>query len=266
MGVAVAIGMGVMSLASGVMGSLGSSSNAKSQAMAAEVQQRNQNFQNQWQKEAQDRNALRQYQATLQRNAAIERAANKERALTELATDKSFSNQSSMLSKQTAQVNAQFISAMNGNYINQNSGTARALLRQNMEALGNNMSALKQNYRTAYNDILNQQNARLSQRASSIAPDLGLFIPNTGGIADNSSSALATGLIQAGLQGASVGINASLQYSKPGAMGGGFADTGAESGGYGPPSSLSNSGGGNSGYSGFGSSNWTGQSYQLGGR
>ena len=260
----VAIAMGGMALASGIMGAFGASSNAKSQAMAAEIQQRNQNFANQWQKEAQDRNTLRQYQATLQRNAAIERSANKERALTELSTDKSFANQSSMLSKQTAQVNAQFISAMNGNFINQNSGTARALLRQNMEALGNNMNAMKQNYRTAYNDIINQQNARLSQRASSIAPDLGLFLPNTGGIADNSSGALTTGLIQAAMQGASVGINASLQYSKPSSMGGGFADTGADNGGYGPPSSMSNDGG-SSGYHGFGSSTWTGQSYPLSG-
>ena len=61
----VAIALGGMALASGVMGALGASSQAKSQAMAAEIQQRNANFQAQWQKQAQDRNTMRQFQANL---------------------------------------------------------------------------------------------------------------------------------------------------------------------------------------------------------
>jgi hypothetical protein len=84
-----------------------------------------------------------------------------------------------------------------------------------MEALGNNMNALRLNYRSAYNDVVNQQNSRLSQRASSMAPDLGVFLPSTGGITNNSSSALTTGLIMAGLNGASTGINAAIMYNKP---------------------------------------------------
>lgn len=233
----VAIAMGGMALASGIMGALGSSSQASAQAKAAEIQQRNQNFQNEWQKAAQDRNTMRQFQASLERNAQIEKAANRERAMSELYLDKTFSNQKSTLSKQTAEVNSQFISAMSGRGINQNSGTARALLRQNMEALGNNMAALKLNHRSAYNDIVNQQQTRLAQRTSSISPDLGVFLPSTGGIADNSSTALTTGLIQAGIQGVTVGINARLQYGKPsggnpsptpggssGGMAGGLAD------------------------------------------
>jgi len=231
MGVVAAGVMGVMSLASGVMGALGSSSQAAAQAQAAEIQQRNQNFQNQWQKAAQDRNTMRQFQASLERNAQIEKAANKERAMSELYLDKTFSNQRSTLSKQTAEVNSQFISTMSGRNVNQNSGTARALLRQNMEALGNNMAALKLNHRSAYNDIVNQQQARLAQRNSSMSPDLGVFLPSTGGIADNSSTALTTGLIQAGIQGAAVGINAQLQYGKP--SGGGAPTPGGTSGGGG---------------------------------
>lgn len=210
----VAISMGVMALASGVMGAMGASSNAKAQAMAQEVQQRNQNFQNQWAKAQQDRNTMRQFQANLERNAQIEKAANRERALSELYLDKTFSNQKSTLSKQTSEVNAEFIGTMNSRNVSANSGTARALLRQNMESLGNNMAALKLNYRSAYSDIENQQNMRLAQRASSMAPDLGVWLPTTGGIADNSSSILTTGLIQAGLQGAAAGINTSLLYNK----------------------------------------------------
>jgi hypothetical protein len=217
----VAIAMGGMALASGIMGALGASSQASAQAQAAEIQQRNQNFQNQWQKAAQDRNVMRQFQASLEKNAQIEKAANRERAMSEMYLDKSFSNQKSTLSKQTAEVNAQFISAMNGRNINPNSGTARALLRQNMEALGNNMAALKLNYRNAYNDIANQQQARLAGRASSIGPTLDIYLPATGGIADTSSSALTTGLIQAGLSSGATFVNAGLKYGFPGAGGSG---------------------------------------------
>lgn len=213
----VAIAMGGMALASGIMGAFGSSSSASAQAMAAEIQQRNQNFQNQWQKAAQDRNIMRQWQASLEKNAQIEKGANRERAMAEMYLDKGFSNQKSTLSKQTAQVNSQFISALAGRNINQTSGTARAMLRQNMEALGANMAALRQNYRTAYNDIAMQHKARLAGRTSSMAPALDVWLPNTGGIVDNSSTALATGLIQAGLQGASVFTTAGLKYGFPGA-------------------------------------------------
>jgi hypothetical protein len=222
----VAIGMGVMALASGVMGALGQSSQAESQAMAAEIQQRNANFQNQWQKQAQDRNTMRQFQANLERNTQIEKAANKERAMAELYLDKSFSNQKSTLSKQTAQVNAQFLAATTGRGMNPTSGTARALFRQNIESLGNNMAALKLNHRSAYQDIVTQQQARLSQRASSIAPDLGVFIPAKGGIVDNSSAALTTGLIQAGLSGASAFVGAGAKYGFPGQGGGSPPPTG----------------------------------------
>jgi hypothetical protein len=104
------------------------------------------------------------------------------------------------------------------------SGTARAMLRQNIEALGSNMVALKLNHRSAYQDIITQQQTRLGQRGNAFAPDLGVFIPSKGGIANNSSTALTTGLIQAGLQGASVGLQAQMKYGsggdKPPAAGG----------------------------------------------
>lgn len=208
----VAIAMGGMALAQGIFGALGASSQAKAEAQAAEIRQRNANFQNQWQKEAQDRNTMRQFQAALERNIQIEKAANKERAMAELYLDKTFANQKSTLSKQTQQVNAQFLSTLTNRGVSPTSGTARAMLRQNIESLGNNMVALKLNHRSAYQDIINQQQARLSQRASTISPDLGVYIPSTGGIADSSSAALTTGLIQAGLQGASTGLMAQMRW------------------------------------------------------
>ena len=69
----VAIAMGGMALASGVMGALGASSQADAQAKAAEIQQRNANFQNQWQKATQDRNVMREFQANLERSTQIEK-------------------------------------------------------------------------------------------------------------------------------------------------------------------------------------------------
>jgi hypothetical protein len=217
MGVVAAGAMGAMALASGVMGALGSASQADAAAQAAEIQQRNANFQNQWAKATQDRNVMREFQANLQRSTQIEKGAATERALAEYYLDKSFSNQKSTLSKQTSQVNAQFISSMTSRGITASSGTARAMLRQNIEALGSNMVALKLNHRSAYQDIITQQQTRLGQRGNAFAPDLGVFIPSKGGIANNSSTALTTGLIQAGLSGASVGIQAGIQYTtKPG--------------------------------------------------
>jgi hypothetical protein len=222
MGVVAAGAMGAMALASGVMGALGSASQADAQAKAAEIQQRNANFQNQWAKATQDRNVMREFQANLERSAQIETGSATERALAEYYLDKSFSNQKSTLSKQTSQVNAQFISSMTSRGITASSGTARAMLRQNIEALGSNMVALKLNHRSAYQDIITQQQTRLGQRGNAFAPDLGVFIPSKGGIANNSSTALTTGLIQAGLSGASVGIQAGIKYS-----GGGSTESGS---------------------------------------
>ena len=239
----VAIAMGGMALASGVMGALGASSQADAQAKAAEIQQRNANFQNQWQKATQDRNVMREFQANLERSTQIEKGAATERALAEYYLDKSFSNQKSTLSKQTSQVNAQFISSMTSRGITASSGTARAMLRQNIEALGSNMVALKLNHRSAYQDIITQQQTRLGQRGNAFAPDLGVFIPSKGGIANNSSSALTTGLIQAGLQGASVGIQAQMQYGSGGSKTPAAGGSGGLMGMGGMPSpSLGNTG------------------------
>lgn len=209
--------MGGMALAQGVFGALGASSQAKAQAMAQEIQQRNANFKAQWQNEAQNRNQLRQFQAALERNTQIEKAANKERALAEVYLDRNFNNQQSTLSKQTAQVNAQFNAAMTSRGISGTSGTARALMRQNMEALGSNLIAMKTNYKNAYRDITSQQQARLSQRADTMFPNQTTFLPQTGGIMDASSSALTTGLISAGIGAVSTGIGAYFEYG----MGGG---------------------------------------------
>jgi len=214
--------MGGLALASGVMGAFGASSQAKAQAAAQEIQQRNANFRAQWENEAQNRNLMRQFQSALETNRAIERGATKERAMAELYLDKTFSNQKSTLSKQTAESTATFNSVMRGRGITGTSGTARALMRQNMEALGANMTALRLNYRNAYKDIESQQVARLAQRVDTSWPQQITFIPNKQPIMDASSSALTTGLISAAISGAATGYAANLQWGG----GGGGNNTG----------------------------------------
>lgn len=211
--------MGGMALAQGIFGAFAGASKAKAEAMTQEIQQRNANFKNQWQNEAQNRNQLRQFQAALERNIQVEKAANRERAIAEVYLDRNFNNQQSTLSKQTAQANAQFNAAMANRGISGTSGTARALMRQNMEALGNNLIAMRTNYKNAYRDITSQQQARLSQRTDTMFPTQTTFLPQTGGIMDASSSALTTGLISAGMGAAATGINAYFQYGMGGSPG-----------------------------------------------
>jgi hypothetical protein len=228
-----AIVMGGMALAQGIFSAFGASSEAKAQAMSQEIQQRNENFRNKWQTEAQNRNQLRQYQAALERNVQVEQAANKERAIAEVYLDRNFQNQKGTLSKQTNLANAAFLTAMQGKGISGDSGTARALFRQNMEALGKNMLAMKTTYRNAYRDIETQQAGRLAQRADTMFPNQVTYLPSTGGIVNSASSALTTGLISAGIGGVSAGINAALKY------GGGSptpAIAGVTPGVFGPPS------------------------------
>lgn len=216
--------MGGMALAQGIFGAFAGANEAKARAMQQEIQQRNENFRAQWQNEANNRNVMRQFQAALERNRAIELGATRERALAELYLDRSFRNQKSTLSKQTAQTTASFNTTMAGRGMGAQSGTARALMRQNMEALGANMLALKTNYKNAYRDIESQQAARLSQRTDTSWPQQTTFIPNKQPIMDSSSSALTAGLISAAMGGAAAGYSAQLQYGTGSWFGGGIGN------------------------------------------
>lgn len=214
MGVVAAVVLGGAALGSGVMSAMGASSAAAAQAQAQQIAQQQANFKNEWAHAAEQRNQMRQFQANLERNALIERGANTDRALSELYLDKNFQNAKGTLSKQTAATNAQFLGTMQARGMGSTSGTARALLRQNMSAVSANMIALKTNYRQSYKDIENQQSQKLGQRQFSFQ-EQSVFLPVTGGIADSSSTALTTGLINAGIQGAAAGYSANLQYGKP---------------------------------------------------
>lgn len=208
-----ALVLGGLALAQGIFSAFGASSQASAQAKAVELQQQQANFRNKWQFEANQRNQMRAFQANLERNLLIEKGANVDRALQELYLDKSFQNQKGTLSKQTSATNAQFLGTLSSRSIGSSSGTARALLRQNMSNITANMIALKANYRQAYKDIEKRQSQQLGQRQFSFQ-EQAVFLPTTGGIADTSSSALTTGLIAAGISGVAAGYQAELEYKK----------------------------------------------------
>lgn len=208
-----AVTMGGLALAQGIFGAFGASSQAEANYQAQKIQQQQANFTRAMQTDAENRNRMRAFQANLERSMQIEKAATQERALAEFYLDKNFQNQKSTLSKQSNQVNAQFLSTFAGRGISGTSGTARSLLRQNMESMGANLEAMKINYKNTFRDIENQQKGRLSQRQLDVVDQV-TFIPTTGGIANNSQSALTTGLISAGLQGISAGVQTQLMYGE----------------------------------------------------
>ena len=188
---------------------------ASAQAAAAKIAQDNANFRAQWQTDANNRQIMRNFQARLERNTGIERSANKERVIAENFLDVDFQNKKGTLSKESATVNAAFLSTLNVRNLSNTSGTARAILRQNLSSMQSNMIALKTNYTSSLRDVETNYNNRLQGRDFNFQEQT-MFIPSMGGIADTSGSALTSGLIQAGISGASAGYAGQLQYGAEG--------------------------------------------------
>jgi hypothetical protein len=210
--------MGGLALASGVMGAFGQSGQAKAQAIQQQMQQDQANFQNQMKVDAENRAILRQRLNQEMTNLSIAKSAGKQMGLQQFYAREALNNARSQLSKNTQEVNAQFMSALSSRGISAKSGTARALLRQNIEATEANSLALRLNGQRQMKDIeTNFQNALAQRRNDYIESQA--FIPTTGGIVDASSSALTTGLIQAGLGGLSAGVGAGFQYAGKGTIG-----------------------------------------------
>lgn len=205
------LAMGGMALASGIMGAFGQSGQAKAQAMQQQMQQDQANFQNQLKVDSENRAILRQRLGQEMTNLSIAKASGKQMGLQKFYAGEALNNARSQLSKNTQQVNAQFLSALSSRGISTKSGTARALLRQNIEATEANSLALRLNADRQMRDIeISFQNA-LAQRRNDYV-EAQAFIPTTGGIVDASSSALTTGLIQAGLSGVSAGLQTSFKH------------------------------------------------------
>ena len=211
--------MGGLALASGVMGAMGASSQAKADAMAQQMQQQNANFQNKWQNEAANRNMLRQYGGQLQVNAQIEAAANLSKVQQGIYGKAAWNNASSQLSKQTNTTTSSFLGAMSARGISLDSANVRSMVRQTAAAAQANNANMRVSFANQGRDIDTSYQNMLAKRNLGV-PEQQTFMPSRGGIVDNSSSMLSTGIATSVLNAAGAAYSANKQYGTPPAPGG----------------------------------------------
>lgn len=208
--------MGGIALASGVMGAMGASKQAKADAMAQQMQQQNANFQNKWQNEAANRNMLRQYQGQLQVNAQIETAANLSKVQQGIYGKAAWNNASSQLSKQTNTTTSSFLGAMSARGISLDSANVRSMVRQTAAAAQVNNANMRVSFANQGRDIDTSYQNMLAKRNLGV-PEQQTFMPSRGGIVDNSSSMLSTGIATSVLNAAGAAYSANKQWGTPSA-------------------------------------------------
>lgn len=218
---------GGLTAASGIMSAIGGSGQAKANAIAARMQQEQQNFNNRWQNEAQNRNILRQWEAQYHVNKAIERAANKNLTTGKFYARKIYNNQASELSKQTRQANSAFLGSVSSRGLSLDSASARALMRQVARDQKNNSENLRLNFSNQMQALEQRYAQELAQR-NLADPGQVDFIEQRGAIVDSSSSMLMTGIASSLLAGGAAGYSAYRQFGMPGG-----GNTGGGTGGYG---------------------------------
>lgn len=205
--------IGGIAAASGIMSAIGGAGQAKAQATATELQQRQQNFQNKWQNDAQNRNLLRQWQAQMEANKQIEAGANKMFARGSLYSRQVFANQASTMSKNTRSTTSQFLGAISSKGMSVDSASARAVLRQAVENEQQNSQILRTNWENQQIDLKQQYDNMLAQRNLN-KPEQQTLLQGKAVIVDSSSSMLTMGLATSIMGGASAGIGAYRQYGK----------------------------------------------------
>jgi hypothetical protein len=198
--------MGGLSLAQGIMGGLSANSQAQAQQMQAELAARNANFQRQWQVETTNRNIDKRNLARAINNKKLEQAALNERGISEVYQKLGYDNSKGQFSKQTNQVNSALLSSVSGRNIDMSSGTARALLRQNLQNATVNMANLRISNMNKMRDINTIYQNKLAQRDFNYE-EHAVFIPGdtstvSGGSMVNVIGGAALGGISAGLSGA----------------------------------------------------------------
>jgi len=201
--------MGGLGFAQQLLGGLGAQSQAQAQAKLQQMQAENANFQRQWQVDANNRAINRQNLNRAINNKAIERAAINERALQEVYSKFGFDNAKSQFSKQTSQVNSALLSSISGRNISASSGTARALLRQNLANASTNMANLRINRMNQLRDIETVYQNRLAQRDFNYQ-ELQTFLPGDTSMVSGGNTAAIIG--SAALGGLQSGISGALMY------------------------------------------------------
>lgn len=205
------IAMGGLAVGSSLMGSFGAQSQANAQATLQRMQAENANFQRRWQIDAANRNIDKQNLARAINNKKIEQAALSERGIAEVYQKLGYDNSKSQFSKQTNQVNAALLSSVAGRNISASSGTARALLRQNLQNATTNMANLRVSNMNKMRDIDTMYQNRLAQRDFNYQ-EFNIFMPGDTSTVSGGSTGMMIG--SAALSGLSAGISTGLMYQK----------------------------------------------------
>lgn len=231
---AVGGGMAALGMASSFMGSMGANQQAAAAAKQQQMAKENAEFQRQWTVDANNRNILKNNLAKAISNRQLETLAITERGIAEVYGKMGFDNAKSQYSKQTSQINSALLSSVSSRGMSSSSGTARALLRQNISNAHTNMANLRITQTNKNRDIVTAYNNQLAKRDFNYTQLQTFLAGDTSSV--NAQTSTGMMIAQAGITGLQAGIQG---YS----MAGGFNSA--------PPATGSNSvsGSAGSGYS-----------------
>lgn len=200
-----------------ILGGFGAQSQANAQATLQRLQAENANFQRKWQIDASNRNIDKANLARAINNKKIEQTALNERSIAEVYQKFGYDNAKGQFSKQTNQVNSALLSSASGRNISISSGTARALLRQNLQNATTNMANLRISNKNKMRDIQTSYQNKLAQRDFNYQ-EFNIYLPgDTSNIANaNTGMIFGTGA----LSGLSAGVTGALMFGQGGGGGG----------------------------------------------
>lgn len=204
-------GMGALAFGASLFSGMAGASQQEAQAIQAQLQQRNAEFQRQSQVQANNRNIDKRNLARAINNKKIEQLGLSERALAEVYQKLGYDNAKGQFSKQTNQVNSALLSSISGRNIDLSSGTARALLRQNIDNATVNMANLRVSNMNKMRDIETTYQNKLSQRDFNFEEHSIFLAGDTSSVSGPSMAQIG---ISAGLSGLQAGLGAGLMYSK----------------------------------------------------
>lgn len=203
--------MGGLAIGGSLLGSMGANQQAAAAAKQQQMAQENAEFQRRWSIDANNRNIIKQNFGKAVTNKQIETLAISQRAIAEVYGKMGYDNAKSQYSKQTNQVNSALLSSISG-HMSASSGTARALLRQNISNSQVNMANLritdmnrKRDVATTYQNTLNKRDFNYTELQTFIGGNTA--VANTG-----LSGGMMAGM--AGLSGLQAGIGAHLMYGQ----------------------------------------------------
>lgn len=164
---AVGGGMAALGMASSFMGSMGANQQAAAAAKQQQMAKENAEFQRRWTVDANNRNILKNNLAKAIANRQLETLAITERGIAEVYGKMGFDNAKSQYSKQTSQINSALLSSVSSRGMSSSSGTARALLRQNISNAHTNMLNLRITQTNKNRDIVTAYNNTLAKNVCS---------------------------------------------------------------------------------------------------